>query len=54
MAVHVVPQLGVAIYRFRFVSVLTPARLDRSTGRLARWLSYHLVRGQRVLVEDLV
>jgi len=54
MAVHVQRGLGVAIYRFWPIPILTPARLDRSHGRIARRLNIlGLTRSRAVLVEDL-
>jgi len=54
MAVHVKRGLGVVVYRFWPVPILTPARLDRSTGRIARRLNrLGLTRSQTILAEDL-
>jgi len=54
MAVHVKRGLGVVVYRFWPVPILTPARLDRSTGQIARHLNrLGVTRSTVVLIEDL-
>jgi hypothetical protein len=54
MAVHVRRGQGVIVYHFWPLRILTPSRLDLSTGRFSRWLSLHgVIRSRVVLAEDV-